>query len=250
MKYLKSLFLIPVILVSLIGSSWAILVPFSENPAATDPVYLYADNTAPYDSVPVPLFADYGPVSQTTFTASDHVYLAAGIDWCQLQASDFITVDGVKYLPSMKWEVWAPGADVSGTPTFTATDAFVNTDYTWDNFSMWQGMVPGEHHVFSDNTFYPNLDSESDLWTLCGGYQEGEWKYRFSIELPTGDTDPWATLYLNDGEWDWYITYSDDLSNAPVTGKGTAAPVPEPGTMLLMSAGLIGIAGLRKKIAS
>jgi hypothetical protein len=74
-----------------------------------------------------------------------------------------------------------------------------------------------------------------DLWSIGGGFAPGTWAFRIAVEVRSS----WVTA-LGDGTFSAPWT---DPAQAPVSG--TAAAVPEPASLLLLSAGLAALGARR-----
>lgn len=141
------------------------------------------------------------------------------------------------------------GSDSAGagdsTDTFTITNS---TGTTWTDYSIVVGPPSG---FGSDNeSYFTSCSGALSLGTAPGDPGSNTGIYVNECEI-TGISIPSGGIYsftvgIGAGEPGWSVYGTPSISEGTGTGGGTPT-VPEPGTMLLLSSGLIGIAGLRRK---
>jgi len=111
--------------------------------------------------------------------------------------------------------------------TYTDTDVSTITDYT---FALSFGTAAPEYFLLK-----------------CGNAVDGNTEGTYTNFLLRNDNES-----LNWGVFNLY-GYDDfsvfEIDNVSHSGTAGSAPVPEPATMLLLGSGLIGIAGIRKRIS-
>ena len=102
--------------------------------------------------------------------------------------------------------------------------------------------------VDGDGSF-ETLDSFLELSLDTGSYIVAIGTYEFSVEeaiAGLNQTDDYGPNSLYGSGWESPISHGDyQLS---VTTPGETAPVPEPGTMVLLGIGMLGIVGVRRKL--
>ena len=89
--------------------------------------------------------------------------------------------------------------------------------------------------------FHSNTTILSDIWDIGTA--------NFSVSTPSSDLTRSIYSHYHDGSGSTYydVWFSiNSMSAGPASGPGTAT-VPEPGTMLLLGLGLMGIAGIRRR---
>jgi hypothetical protein len=217
------------------------------------PVTMYEDRSPAGetpDGNPFVMFENYGSAPRTTFTASDYVYLGVGFDLMALTEQDMVMgTDGNKYFPRVWWQVWAPGVDFSSAPTWEYKENDLENNLSWATISDYQSyilgydeqsrqdIIPyystiGVNWLYGLNSNYSDSAGYGDLWSVAGGFQEGDWNYRLLVEVPTVDTDPWVAILgdgsLSDPVYGDNVTW-EDIARADigVSGSVTATAVPE-----------------------
>jgi len=163
------------------------------------------------------------------------------------------------------------GTDVGSLdPPVAQGQAAGNTaadELAWINQALNLTGTPG---AFTSYTKYDYQPSLSMVFTDLGGnladLQENVWAFDlmgtpeyFVIKMGTGQgtsSTPTHFLYENNMEFGWgVVDITALLENGTVNdiyafshwGETGGAPVPEPGTMLLLGSGLIGLAGFSRK---
>lgn len=110
--------------------------------------------------------------------------------------------------------------------------------------------------TFSDFTFNPSSSLPiNNLWSFSS---DGK-IYNFDLLSVTATHDPVNTLALNgtgllgitgfdDTPANWSLTTQDTTTGTlTFSSQNSSAPVPEPGTMMLLGSGLLGLASLGKR---
>lgn len=130
------------------------------------------------------------------------------------------------------------------TDTFTVTNS---TGTTWTDYSIVVGPPSG---FGSDNeSYFTSCSGTLSLGKAPGdpGSNTGIFLNECEItgiSIANGSTYTF-TVGIGAGEPGWEVSGTPSVSEG--SGPGTGGNVPEPGSMLLLSSGLIGIAGLRRR---
>lgn len=152
-------------------------------------------------------------------------------------------------------EASAPGAWGAAMTRFDQTVEAGH--YTYTTTFMGRGLIdPNKGY----NWFYSGIyaiNDPSDPWK-DGGYEK--LKSTGDLEVFEEDNDEWQTLVLDfeildsdpfiDGFFAPYIESWVQKGGSIILGEASltrSSPVPEPGTMLLVGAGVLGLAGIRKR---
>lgn len=216
----------------------ASLVPYSGNPKVPAGVAMFElhDPYTPNEAPGNPFLVEYGS-AKTVFGPSDKVYLSIGFDLQELAETDMVQDPvGTKYAPRVWWQIWAPGSNVSSTPTWDYQGTYVDK---WTDIRGWQNADLNYNGPVYYDTYFSG--SGDDLWSIAGGFQSGTWSYRVSVEVPDAKKDPWIT-WLGDG---WSAPFEPgDIGKQRLTGSANA--VPEPVPLLLLAAGFAALA-LRRR---
>ena len=126
----------------------------------------------------------------------------------------------------------------------TTSDSGGLPNTTIESFSV---SIPPSNPIGSSPAIYtissalhPLLTSGETYWLCVSPYNEqsyGAWFWNDQGITGGWSTGPWLGSFLG---------VREDITPA-FRAEGTAAPVPEPATMLLLGSGLIGLIGLRRK---
>jgi hypothetical protein len=128
--------------------------------------------------------------------------------------------------------------DTTGFTLLDTTSAVTTTGFDYDgNVTSLGAAASGTYQV--DTTLYPG---GIEFYAIKAGND-----FAMYLELGGEVHGSWSTFDL----WDYYRLEGSTRSSLEIshfTGyNGSAAPVPEPATMLLLGTGLAGLAGARKK---
>lgn len=138
------------------------------------------------------------------------------------------------------------GGAGDSTDTFTVSNS---TGTTWTDYSIVVGPPSG---FGSDNeSYFTSCSGTLSLGTAPGdpGSNTGIYVNECEItgiSIATGSTYTF-TVGIGAGEPGWEVSGTPSVTEGTGPGPGGTPGVPEPGSMLLLSSGLIGIAGLRRK---
>jgi len=139
------------------------------------------------------------------------------------------------------------GGSGDTTDTFTVANS---TGTTWTDYAIVVG-PPSEYAPDVNESYFTSCPGALSLGTSVGNSSPNTGIYVNECEITGISIIAGAsyafTVGIGAGELGWAVY------GTPSVGSGTTGPgpgtggVPEPGTMLLLSSGLMGIAGLRRK---
>jgi PEP-CTERM motif-containing protein len=130
--------------------------------------------------------------------------------------------------------------------TFTVTNS---TGTTWTDYELIVGPPSG---FGSDNeSYFTSCSGALSLVTAPGDPGANTGIYKNECEITGISIGPGSsytfTVGIGAGEPGWSVYGTPSTTEGGGGGNGGNPTVPEPGSMLLLSSGLIGIAGLRRK---
>jgi hypothetical protein len=204
----------------------------------------YANVSLYVDAAPnVYSSADYAGWEATAFAAAstgNFTNMVNGINPANVGSTDFEIQDEVVYSfgdfgKRLTWIYWIPNATIEDLGNY---DRFhISLTNVWDGVS-WD--------FYED--YYHSTWVEPTKWTNYAGGVIGTagmaWWGAYGIDTQTAldaDIAAWAK-----SEEDWIFTAKLDGLEYSITSHRDA--VPEPATMLLLGLGLVGLAGMRRKL--
>jgi hypothetical protein len=134
------------------------------------------------------------------------------------------------------------------TDTFSVTNS---TGTTWTDYALVVG-APLATAGSPNESYFTSCSGTLSLGTSPGNSSPNTGIYVNECEIngisiATGSTYTF-TVGIGAGEPGWEVSGTPSVSSSGTgPGPGGTSGVPEPGSMLLLSSGLIGIAGLRRK---
>ncbi len=164
-------------------------------------------------------FGPYDPFDPVTRTDDTTIEFTEDLDYGAVYYfNDYYLVPDDAALLSFHWAIDLKGNDTDDYLTFDAYDE------NWDEIFFYEFPVVDQVGQVTSGDFAIDL-SPYQGWqiSLAWGFIEGGWPNDFT----------------NDS--------SATISNIDLAIAGSAAPVPEPATMLLFGSGLFGFVGLRRR---
>lgn len=172
----------------------------------------------------------------------------------RFQSGDGATIDEIGLFSSGGGTLFAGFEDDAGIlfhiNTVGLTD--VNLSFDWRTFDTdsgdsfeagyYAGDISGDFNAQHVADFQGLHGSSwySNFWTSIASGRSGSF-INVNYLLPSGVSDLWVAFWLNNGDGDIGL-----LDNVLVTANGNGNEIPEPATILLFSAGLIGAARFRR----